>query len=137
MKNAMQYVSFYGKDIDNVKPTGELMRRNVILLNSDVIPNAPYFTFTWYLRTTEELQVQHTHDFDEIIGFVGCDPDDPENLNGVVEFMVDGEWVVLERSAVLFIPAGVKHCPYRISRLDKPIIHFSGAGVGVYRALQK
>lgn len=68
MKNAMQYVSFYGKDIDNVKPTGELMRRNVILLNSDVIPNAPYFTFTWYLRTTEELQVQHTHDFDEIIG---------------------------------------------------------------------
>ena len=64
-----------------------------------MIPNAPYFTFTWYLRTTEELQVQHTHDFDEIIGFVGSDPDDPENLNGVVEFMVDGEWVVLERSA--------------------------------------
>lgn len=127
-----KYLSSYSLDFDNVDDNNEVIRRNVILLNSDVIPGAPYFTCTWFYKSTGLMQKTHTHDFDEHVGFVGSNPDDPTDLGGIIKFMVDGEWLTIDRSAVLFIPAGVAHCPYIIERLDRPIIHWSSGATGSY-----
>ena len=132
MNNLERFVSSYSMDIDNIDEDNEVIRRNVILLNSDVISGAPYFTFTWFLKQTEMMQQPHTHDFDEHVGFVGCDPNDPTNLHGIIKFMIDDEWVTIDKSTVLFIPAGVKHCPYIIERADMPIAHWSAGATGSY-----
>ena len=130
--SASQYITSNSYDFDNIDEQGDFIRRNVILLNSDVIPDAPYFTLTWYLKPTGNMQTTHTHDFDEHVGFVGSDPDDPTKLNGVIKFMIDDEWVTMTESTVLFIPAGVKHCPYIIEQVDKPILHWSACSAGAY-----
>lgn len=124
-----------GHEVDDC---GKTLRRNAILINSDVVPSAPYFTMTWYCQAMDPKTATHVHDFDEYIGFVGSDPSDPENLNGVVKFMIDDTWVTMTKSTILFIPAGTKHCPYTVEQVDKPIIHFSGTGEsGLYIKQEK
>ena len=105
-------------------------------MNDDVLPNAPYFTITWYCSAGDPKTDTHVHDFDEYIGFAGSDPSEPEKLNGLVRFMIDDKWVTIDKSTILFIPAGVKHCPYVIERVDKPIIHWSGGNSGTYQQLK-
>lgn len=132
MSAAEKYLSTYSLDFDNIDDEGDVIRRNVILLNSDVIPGAPYFTLTWFLKNTGMMQKPHTHDFDEHVGFVGSDPDDPTDLGAVVRFMVDDEWITMDKSGVIFIPAGVKHCPYVIEEVRRPVIHWSAGSTGTY-----
>lgn len=115
---------------------GDIFRENILLLNGDVLPGAPYFTITWYCSPGDPKTDTHTHDFDEYLGFAGSDPEHPERLNGIVRFMIDGEWVTMTESTILYIPAGVKHCPYVIERVDKPIIHWSGGNSHVYEQLR-
>ncbi len=132
MSAADKYLSSYSLDFDNVDEVGDVIRRNVILLNSEVIPGAPYFTLTWFLKETGIMQKPHTHDFDEHVGFVGSNPDDPTDLGGIIRWQIEDEWITLDKSGVIFIPAGVKHCPYIIERVDRPIIHWSAGATGVY-----
>ena len=73
----------------------------------------------------------HTHDFDEVIGFLGTDPDDPGAL-GAVTFEVEGQTVAFDRSCVIYIPRGMRHSPILVPALERPIIHFTGGSGGDY-----
>lgn len=132
MSAAEKYASTYSLDFDNIDSQGDIIRRNVILLNGDVIEGAPYFTYTWFYKATGKMQKSHTHDFDEHIGFVGSNPDDPTDLGATVEFMIDGELLTITKSTVLFIPAGVPHCPYEIKDVKRPLAHWSAGATGSY-----
>lgn len=137
MSNLNKYVSnFVRPNSHQLNDDGSTFRRNILLLNDDVLPNAPYFTITWYCSAGDPKTDTHVHDFDEYIGFAGSDPSEPEKLNGLVRFMIDDKWVTIDKSTILFIPAGVKHCPYVIERVDKPIIHWSGGNSGTYQQLK-
>ena len=137
MSNIENYVSRYSRP-NGVQLTkdGSIFRENILLLNGDVLPNAPYFTITWYSSPGDPKTETHVHDFDEYLGFAGSDPEDPTNLNGLVRFMIDNEWVIIDKSTILFVPAGVKHCPYVIERVDKPIIHWSGGNATSYQQIR-
>ena len=50
-------------------------------------------------------------------------------------FTSAGNGLVLEKSAIVFIPAGLTHCPYCVENVRKPILHFSGAPSGKYELL--
>lgn len=115
---------------------GETIRRNVIQLNNDIVPGAPYFMATWYRLPIGPVPEQHVHDFDEYVGFVGTDPDNTAELGGTIRFYIGGNWLVLKKSAIVFIPAGVTHCPYYIEDVTKPIFHFSGGPGGKYNLLE-
>lgn len=127
-----KYLSTYSLDFDNIDEAGDLIRRNVILLNSEVLPGAPYFTFTWFFKDTGMMQEPHTHDFDEHVGFAGSNPDDPTDLGAIVRFMVEDEWITMDKSGVIFIPAGVKHCPYVIEEVKRPLVHWSAGATASY-----
>lgn len=137
MSNIENYVSRYSRP-NGVQLTkdGSIFRENILLLNGDVLPNAPYFTITWYCSPGDPKTETHVHEFDEYLGFAGSDPEDPTNLNGLVRFMIDDEWVTIDKSTILFVPAGVKHCPYVIERVDKPIIHWSGGNATAYQQIR-
>ena len=137
MSNIENYVSRYSRP-NGVQLTkdGSIFRENILLLNGDVLPNAPYFTITWYCSPGDPKTETHVHDFDEYLGFAGSDPEDPTNLNGLVRFMIDNEWVIIDKSTILFVPAGVKHCPYVIERVDKPINHWSGGNATSYQQIR-
>lgn len=56
---------------------------------------------------------------------MGGDPDDPAALGGEVELWIEDERHLLTKSCLVYIPAGVHHCPMNFLRVDRPILHFS------------
>ena len=74
----------------------------------------------------------HSHDFDELIGFFGTDPADSYNLGGEVELWLDDEKHEIDRSCIVYVPAGLKHCPLRFHRVDRPIFYFTAGPGGMY-----
>lgn len=119
-------VSFHGRPSMPGKETPPDIMKKIVWLDSSEIPGAPYFEIVWFIKERAGNPPTHTHDFDEFIGFIGTDPEDPSNLNATVEFMLDGETLTLTRSCIIYVPAGVPHCPFAITKIDRPIIHFSG-----------
>ncbi|MBN2243920.1 MAG: hypothetical protein JW793_14635 [Acidobacteria bacterium] len=53
-------------------------------------------------------------------------------LGGEIEMWIEDEKQVLTRSALLFVPAGMKHCPLILKRVDRPIFHFTVVPGGRY-----
>jgi hypothetical protein len=74
----------------------------------------------------------HTHDFNEVVTFIGSNVEDPYDLGGEIEIWLEDEPQILTRSSLIFIPAGMKHCPLIIRRVDRPIFHTAMGTGGIY-----
>jgi hypothetical protein len=79
----------------------------------------------------------HIHNYDEILGFVGTDTADKFDLGGEIEFWLDDEKYILTKSCLVFVPKGLRHCPLRFLRVDKPIVHFTITNGSVYEQAKK
>ena len=108
----------------------------LLSMDSEVIKDAFYMETAWFFpgdwpKNKGDIGTikAHTHEFDEIIAWVGSDPNDKYNLNGEVEVWIDGKQNLLDRSFLCFVPAGVEHGPIKINRIEKPMFHFT-AGMG-------
>ncbi len=67
----------------------------------------------------------HSHPFDELFTFFGSDPENPEDLGADIDFFLEDEPVKITKSSIFFVPAGMKHSPVDMNRMDKPVFHFS------------
>ena len=94
-------------------------------LDGGILKGAPYVETHWFHKPTTYSPKQHTHDFDEVLAFMGGDPEHPMEMNGEVELYIEDERHVLTKSCLVYIPAGTRHCPMNILRADRPIFHFS------------
>jgi len=105
----------------------EKFSKRILWMDSNVCPGAFQMNTAWYFAVPERdpIFAEHVHDYSELIGFYGSDPDDPYNLNGVIETSINGEAHRLTRSSLLFIPGNIPHNPMRILEVNKPIFHFS------------
>ena len=110
--------------------------KRLLWMDKNVVPGAFQMNLSWYHSASDVrplyMHDEHFHDFDEMIGFLGSNPDDPYDLGGEIEVGLDGELHRLTKSSVIFIPAGMKHLPLSILKLDRPILHFSISMNGVY-----
>jgi quercetin dioxygenase-like cupin family protein len=105
----------------------------ILWLDENVVPGAFHMNTAWYLKAAATLEsTPHTHDSDEIIGFFGNNPEDPYDLGGEIEIWLDDEKHILTRTCMLFVPAGLKHCPLILRRVDRPIFHFTTVPGGRY-----
>ena len=52
--------------------------------------------------------------------FIGCDPEQPEDLGAVVEYVVEGRPLVFETGAGLFLPKGTRHGPVTWKEVARP-----------------
>ena len=104
----------------------------VAYLDNDMINGSFYAECMWY-HTASDVQVgPHTHDFDEILAFMGSDPNDYHDLCGEIELWLDDEKHILTESCRVFIPKGLSHCPMILRRIDKPVFHFSIGPAKIY-----
>ena len=102
--------------------------KRILWMDSDVCPGAFQMNTAWYFNVPERdpIFTEHSHsDTSELIGFFSSDKDNPYDLGGAIEFSVGGEAHLLTKSTMIYIPAGIKHNPMRILRVDRPIFHFS------------
>jgi quercetin dioxygenase-like cupin family protein len=96
-------------------------------LDGQAIPGAFHFGASWYYKAPDKALPAHTHDFPEILGFYGSDPQNPRELYGEVEFWMEDEKYLLTKSFLVFIPAGVKHCPLKINKITRPMFHLGAS----------
>jgi hypothetical protein len=89
-------------------------------------------TWLWKGHSEGTLDEPHFHDFDEVIGFVGANREDPQDLGGEISLWLEDERKVLTKSCLIFIPAGIVHGPVRFDRIEKPIFSVTIAPTGKY-----
>jgi hypothetical protein len=105
----------------------------ILWMDKNVVPGAFQMNCSWYLKpNANHLSEPHKHDEDEIIGFFSSDPDKPYELGAEIEFWLEDEKFMITKSAMIFVPGGMKHCPLIIHRVDRPIFHFSVLNGGTY-----
>ncbi len=116
----------------NTTPEYEAMyarwAKRILWMDDDAVPGAFQMNCSWYLRPpdikTKEM-VPHVHDYGEIIGFFGGNPESPYDLGAEIEFWLEDEMHVLTTSAMIFVPKGMKHCPLIFRKIDRPVFHFT------------
>ena len=121
---------------------------HVLWIDSDIIPGAFYGESTWIWPLSYPHQIDpvalkkrydnakpmfpHAHDFPEILSWWGTDPDHPEDTT-TMGMLLNDEEIMLDRSWVAYIPAGMPHMPTFANgkRSAKPVLHWT-AGPGAY-----
>ena len=114
---------------------GEYNKRatRILWLEDEIIEGAFSVICSWYWKATEtEGTPAHTHDFDEVIGFIGSDPENPHDLGGEVEFWLEDEKYILTKSCLIFAPKGLRHCPLRVIKVVRPILFLAVSMTGRY-----
>jgi hypothetical protein len=110
--------------------------KRLLWMDSKVVPGAFQMNISWYMSASESRPLykheEHYHDSDELIGFLGSDPNNPYDLGGEIEVGVGGEMHRLTKSSIIFFPSGLKHLPLSIIELHRPILHFSITMSGYY-----
>lgn len=105
----------------------------ILWMDNQVVEGAFQMTCIWYLKAEpSDTFPAHTHEYDEIIGFFGSDPQNPHDLGGEIEMWLEDEKYLLTKSSLIFAPRGMKHCPLVIRRVDRPIFHFTTVTGGRY-----
>jgi hypothetical protein len=108
----------------------------VLFLDSDIVPGAFYMECVWIMPrprlTAKEIEAakkrgpgSHAHDYDEVIAFFGTDPNDPYDLGAEVELWLEDEKHIITKTSLVFIPAGLKHCPLIFLKADRPVFHYT------------
>jgi len=122
---------------------------HVLWIDSDIIPGAYYGESTWIWPLSYPGQIPpaelakrfenakpmfpHVHDFPEILSWWGTDPDHPEDTT-TMGMLLDDEEILLDKSWVAYVPAGMMHMPTRPAKgrtTNKPVCHWT-SGPGVY-----
>jgi hypothetical protein len=105
----------------------------ILWMDENVVKGAFHMNTAWYLKAANTLEDKpHIHDTDEIIGFFGNDASRPYDLGGEIEIWLEGEKHLITKSALIFVPAGMPHCPLILRRVDRPIFHFTTVPGGRY-----
>ena len=86
--------------------------------------NGANFSMGWSYITEPFLMVDeaHTHDFDQILSFLGDNPNDVKNFAAEVELALGTEKHIIDATSIVYIPKGLLHCPLNIKRVDKPFV---------------
>lgn len=68
----------------------------------------------------------HTHDYNQVILFLGCDASDMGELGAEIELGLggEGETYMVTTSSVVTVPAGMPHFPASIVRMDRRFVYF-------------
>jgi hypothetical protein len=103
-------------------------------IDDTIVPGSFQMNCCWFVKVPEEQPYfAHTHDTPEIIGLFGGDPGKPNDMGGEVEFWMEDEKFIINKSCMIFVPAGIRHCPLIIRRVDRPIFHFTVVTSGIYK----
>jgi len=76
-----------------------------------------------------DIEIAHTHSFDETLGFVGTVPGQPHELGGELDLWLEDEKFTITKSCLIYVPRGMKHLPLTLKRIDYPIFFWT-AGNG-------
>lgn len=121
------------KAMEEQAKQGRTLDRTMLLgIQNSIVPGCSLFAgceILWGLPGGKPvaIEIPHSHDFDEVIGFAGTNRNYPRELGGEIEFHIGGETHTITKTCLIFVPKGVTHCPVVFNRIDTPIFMFEAA----------
>ncbi|WP_251438589.1 hypothetical protein [Microbacterium sp. USTB-Y] len=94
-----------------------------IMRQLDVPASTVFGAYSWVMPIGEETFWVHEHvhdDFDEILVWMGNDPENPGELGGDLYMTIEGERHLVSTTGAVYIPKGTYHCPLGFERVDRP-----------------
>lgn len=117
----------------DVQITEEMQQRHpeikspVLGLTSDQSFGNKKFSMSWspISEPFEMVTETHSHDFDQFLIFVGGDVNNMVDLGGEVELTLgeneqELEKFVFTKATMVYIPAGLFHCPLNFKKVNNP-----------------
>jgi hypothetical protein len=105
-------------------------------INDEKVKGSFFMMNTWTISLNGtkpvKLELAHTHDYTEILGFMGSDVNNVTELGGEIEIWLEDEKYINTKSFMVFIPKGMKHCPIIIRKVDKPFLGYAVGLTGSY-----
>lgn len=92
-------------------------------------------TFVAAGKMGKRLYSPHSHDFNQIMLFIGTDTDDMGELGAEVELCMgkEGEKYMITTSSSVWIPKGLPHFPATINRMDNRFIYMEVSYASEYK----
>jgi hypothetical protein len=109
------------------RESGKPYAERLIWLDDEVIKGASYAEVIFFptgIKSDKPIK-RHIHEFDEIIAFLGTNPEKPRELGGEVELWLEDDKHIITKSCLVYVPKGMRHCPLEVLKVDYPIIHFT------------
>jgi hypothetical protein len=122
-----KYISSEDETKRNATRPDRLARlHHIVRMDNDIVPGSFNIGFVWALgaSTIKEELAAHVHDYNEVLGWIGTDWKNPNDLGGEIEFWIEDEKYILKNSCIIYIPRGVTHGPLKDLKVDRPFIHF-------------
>jgi quercetin dioxygenase-like cupin family protein len=125
---------FETEDTATKAPEDDPIKR-VIYMDDRIVPGSFYVEAVWVMGSIPRLHPEHSHDHDEIVGFVGSNMEHPSDLGGEIDFIVDGEKMTITKTCFIHVPAGVKHGGLCFREIDKPVFQIAMSRMGAYSSV--
>jgi hypothetical protein len=127
---------FVSKPAYEVVPAEDVKGRRgaMTLMSNSLVPGSNFYIETGWVFGMPDPNPhihEHVHDYDEIVIHLGTDPANQEELGGEIEFMVDGQPLIINKTSAVYVPKGIKHGPLTWKKYSKPHLEFTimiGAG---------
>ena len=96
----------------------------------------PDFGIGWHpvTRPFKMVEESHRHDYAQILAFLPGDITNLGELDAEIEFYLDGEEHIINKTTVVHIPGGMIHCPLYINRVGKPFLFNNMYFIAEYKA---
>jgi hypothetical protein len=96
------------------------------VLQSGTHFNAGNITICWECVSQPMVMdpIPHSHDYDEYLSWMGGNAEDVFDFDAEIDIFLgeEGEKHIINKSTVLYLPAGLVHCPINYKRIGKPIL---------------
>ena len=105
----------------------------MVYMDTNEVPGAFQMSTVWFTGDTPQGNPgEHYHDYPELLGYFGSDPEHPEELGTEVKFSINGEMHALTKSSMIFLPAGTRHSLPIFKDVKRPVFHFSTCPIPEY-----
>jgi hypothetical protein len=104
------------------------------LMSNNLVPGANVYVEAGWIVAMPDPNPhidEHVHDYNEIVMHLGTDPSDQEDLGAEIEFVIDGQPFLIDKTSSVFLPKGTKHGPLTWKSFSRPHIEMTvmiGAG---------
>ena len=76
------------------------------------------------INTTYEAPITHSHDFHELLCFIGGNPEKINDLGAEISICLGDELEehIITSATVVSITPGLKHCPLKVRKITRPFV---------------
>ncbi len=123
----MKYSKYFLNELtpeERAKGYGK-MPSMVTFTDNDIIEGSHYFSaMVMGPRAIGRGHGPHTHKDPEILVALGTNPENPKELGAEIELCMGPEMEkhIITTSTLVYIPANFIHCPFRVTRVDRPFL---------------